>query len=509
MVKRKARAKRSLSSLPKGLPVRKGRGVSGGPQGKNSLPSDLVNPFEATARNKRAKHEVVNRPTPKVTSQSALARALKERQTKLREELKRSKKSNSFVDGRIGENNPTMTREEQNLARLVKERSRRSKRSGKFSLDDDGGDGNGDVLTHRGREIDATAAKDHVILSDSEDGDVGQLDAIDTMMHFGGGVGGSSERDDPYGPSQGENSLAHQYSSRKTELDDLIARRKLLKAERVKSKEAQVEAFEKMDDSYRDLAELLQFRDKEKEIREYHAARREGNLPDADQEMVDWDKEMKQYQFLERKVAATDRTKTKEEIAKEEADRLNELETRRLARMNGEYVDDNFSDISDDDYASKKNKRPRAKDGISPEHLDNESDVESDDELKPVFTADGLMTVDKNGVVVGKAMSSTTKQDLSQQLSVGDRVKACYRAKEQFDGHLSWHEGKVSKVYCNKDGALRYDVDYDDGDYEDGIEPQHIQQIEKSTEEAQKEEQRKEQEAHLKRKRQKATDKAM
>ena len=509
MVKRKNRSKRSLTSLPKGLPLRSG--------GKNG--GDVVNPFEVSARNKRAKHQVVNRPTPKVSSQSALARALEERKTKLRQEMKQSKKANSFVDRRIGVNNNNMTPEEQTLARLVRERARRSKRASKFSLndddDDDDDDGGENILTHRGKAIDSLTAKDHVILSDDDEDDGGQLDAVDTLQHFGGGRGGTN----PYGPSDGgDYTLQQQYSTRKMELDDLITRRKILKAERIKSKEAQVDAFEKMDEAFDGLAELLQFRDKEQEIRNFHTARKEGTLSEADQEMVDWDKEMRQYQFLDRKVAAVDRVKTPEEIAKEEAERLNELETRRLARMNGEYVDDDFSDISDNEQQPPRGKKKRqnnnSNNNDNPEYLDGDSDDESDsEELTPRFTADGLVNVNKEGEVVSKVGEKRKKQtdnDDEEQpvLSAGDRVSACYRAKEQFDGQVTWYEGVINKVHVEKDGSITYDVDYDDGDFEDGIYPEHIRPVEKTPEQIEKDSSKLEEERALKRKQKRATEKA-
>jgi hypothetical protein len=62
--------------------------------------------------------------------------------------------------------------------------------------------------------------------------------------------------------------MKKQAHSKKMELDDLIKRRKLLKAEHVKSKEEQVGTVELIY-SFADLAELLNFRDKENEIREY------------------------------------------------------------------------------------------------------------------------------------------------------------------------------------------------------------------------------------------------
>lgn len=130
---------------------------------------------------------------------------------------------------------------------LVRERARRSKRVSEYSLDDDDiGDGfgsghkNDDLLKHKGKAIDSLSAKDHVILLDDELDDEGQLGAADTLQHFGGGLAGRSGalKDNHYGPSSENSNLLQQYSDRKTELDDLIARRKLQKAERVKNQKS-------------------------------------------------------------------------------------------------------------------------------------------------------------------------------------------------------------------------------------------------------------------------------
>ena len=150
---------------------------------------------------------------------------------------------------------------------------------------------------------------------------------------------------------------------------------------------------------------MLNFRDKETVRREYFKAKKEGTLSAEDIEMDDWDKEMKGYLF-ERKVKATDRTKTPDEIAKEEADRLHELETRRLARMNGDFDNDNFSDISDDEAKSKKSKKRKASKKKEKSRLKNSDELDSEDEenddLTTRFTADGLVYVDKDGNVIKK-----------------------------------------------------------------------------------------------------------
>lgn len=274
MAKRKTKAKRSLSALPKGLPQRR----------KHGLSAD-VNPFEVSSRQKRAKHEVHNRNVSAQTNrQSALAKSLHRRQTQLKESLATSKKANAFVDRRIGEYND-MTVEEQMLARLVRERSRRSKRASQYSLEED----NDIELTHKGRAIDDLTAKEHIMLSDDED-DEGNLDAVDTELHFGGGSFGKRSA---YGPGADDTDMTQLYSQRKLELDDLIARRKQLKAERVRSKEEQAETFENMDESFKEIASMLQFRDKERERKQREEARKTGNLSQEDKEMADWDKEMK------------------------------------------------------------------------------------------------------------------------------------------------------------------------------------------------------------------------
>jgi nucleolar protein 14 len=511
MAKRKAKAKRSLASLPKGLPTK----------------SSDTNPFEVTKRQRRPKHDVVNRfsTSSQKPKPSKLAESLQRRQAQLRASLKSSRKVNSFVDRRIGEY--TMSPEEQVLARLVKERSLRSKRTSKYSLEDDD-----EQLTHKGKSIDKMNHLDHVILSsDEEDG--GDLDAVDTELHFGGG---SERSSNPYGPaSDGAADMAKLYSQRKTDLDDLIKRRKLMKAEKMQSKEKQLEIFESMEEGFKQLSELLQFRDKEKERKIQLEKKQAGTWSEEDKEMADWDKEMKTYLF-ERKVKATDRTKTPEEIAKEEAERLHELETRRLARMNGDFEDDDLSDISDEDEAKSKKRRvsKKRKASVGPESLEDYDSEKNEDQLKVKFTADGLVYVDKEGNLIKKVgddsddnqgeESSESEEEANSDeddepkieldakrsltLTVGTRVFGNYRAKKQFDEQEAWYEGTITQVHVDKAGNTTYDVEYDDGDFEENMEPENVRAVKRSTKEREKEAIDKESALSAKRKRQKAKQKA-
>ena len=130
----------------------------------------------------------------------------------------------------------------------------------------------------------------------------------------------------------------------------MIARRKAMKAEKMEAKETQIDTFEKMDDNFGELSALLRYRKNEKRPLIPPKPTQE------DLEMNEWNSELRQMMSKPKK-RATDRTKTPEEIAKEESERLHELETRRLARMNGDFKEDDLSDISVVDTGKKKLKK--------------------------------------------------------------------------------------------------------------------------------------------------------
>ncbi|VEU40901.1 unnamed protein product [Pseudo-nitzschia multistriata] len=470
MGKRNNKAKRTLSSLPRGL-VRRNGG------------SDPGNPFEMTARFKRPKHEVHNRPVSKPKSTKHALESLQRRQNTLRSNLKDSKKHNTFLDRRIGQYDTGMSQEDKMLARLVKERTRQSNRSSKFRLDDD--DGGGDaILTHKGKKLDPN--KSEVMYSDDEGDESGNLEAVDTELHFGGSGMGSSN---PYGNSMASGTdLSQLYGqTRKTELDDLIARRKAMKAEKMQAKETQVDTFEKMDEDFGELSALLRYRKNERKPLIPPKPTQEDN------EMKEWNSEIRQM-MAKPKRRATDRTKTPEEIAKEESERLHELETRRMARMNGDFDEDDFSDIEIDQGGRKKQKpKQRGPDELS----DSEDEEEEGNEVK--FTADGTF-IEQDDADESDSGSDDSEDEPDDEdyhpLSEGARVRANYRAAEQFEGRENWYEGKITKVHESPSGAVTYDVEYDDGDTEEDMIPKNVRPVE-SVQKIKKEDKQKRNEAKL------------
>ena len=430
------------------------------------------NPFEEASRkggirsNKKLKHDVINRnPFKKHNNRQTLTQTEdKARKSKLIEHIRASKKSNSFKDNRI----------DGGMNRVIRERMNRSKRQSKFQLNDD----DGMQLTHGGRVLDPNNLADDYFQGASDDDDeiFDKLDAADTEMHFGGGgnrstlSGGASA----YGGS-GMHSLGDAYRSRKTDLDDIIMRSKLAKQEKQKEKREQVDLFEKADAEYGELKSLLQFRGNEKEIKTSKTTE-ESERDDMDE----WNAEMKSFLF-ERRMAATDRTKTPEELAKEAADRLHELEKKRLARMAGE--DDELSDIASDEDNDGEDS--------GPENLGESKRRREKDEV--VFTEDGLVRV-RNGEVIKSSSEeedddgdddeesnnsneksddendSDTYEDKnvkipSEPLNIGQRVKANYHASEAYMGITNWYKGTV--IATGPDNT--YTIRYDDGDEEEGV----------------------------------------
>lgn len=474
MGKRNTKAKRSLGSMPRGL-VRRNKG--------NDSKNDPGNPFEMTFRQKRPKHLVHNRPVSKPKTTKHALESMQQRQSQLRSNLRDSKKANQFVDRRIGQYDPDMSRDDQMLARLVKERTRQSSRSSKFRLDDGGGDngfgmnGRNDslsFLTHKGQKL--NPQKSEALYSDDEDDDKGNLDAIDTELHFGGSGLSSTGASNPYGNSTIANTdLSQLYGqTRKNELDDLIARRKAMKAVKMEAKETQLDTFEKMDETFGELSHLLRYRKNEQKPLIPLKPTKE------DKEMNDWNSEIRQM-MMKPKRRATDRTKTSEEIAKEELERLHELETRRMARMNGDFEEDDLSDISL--HTTKKNKKSKQR-NRNPDEL-SDSDVDNNDEVdpQPKFTQDGLKYFDKNGNVLQSDESDSDSGEESdssyQPLLDGSRVRGNYRAVEQFSGRENWYDGKIIKVNTSDNGSMTYDVEYDDGDIEKNMIPKNVRAVEK------------------------------
>ncbi|XP_030573691.1 nucleolar protein 14 homolog [Drosophila novamexicana] len=224
------------------------------------------------------------------------AKALQKRSETLGRQYAIKHKTNKFVDHRIGKHlsGDQLTESVMN-ARFLSEKLaqvRASNKAEKFNLNDD------ELLTHRGQTLEEIEQyRDE--RSDDEDIDDEGLNAeFTSTAHFGG------DGDTP--------------EDRQTAIEEMISEQKRRKNEIAKDKDEVYDLTEKLDANYKELLPLVAKATKD----EQH----EKPPPDA------YDKLLKEMIF-EPRGSVTDKLINPEELAKQEAARLDKLENERLRRM--------------------------------------------------------------------------------------------------------------------------------------------------------------------------------
>ncbi|XP_034254231.1 nucleolar protein 14 homolog [Thrips palmi] len=302
---------------------------------KKAAPPKALNPFEIHVN--RQKFEVLGRKLKADRGLPGVARAkaLKKRKATLLQEYKLKDKSNKFLDRRIGESNSGMTAEDKMTARFTAERMRSQSRKAMYNLADD------EVLTHRGQTLNEIEKFDDPRSDDEDDENdsfqpSGNLDAkFVREAHFGGGLLSRVSEDGA--------------DSRKDLIDKLISESKKRKAEQQKTKEQTLDLTEKLDSTWKDLLPVMTSAAKASEV--------EKPKPDS------YDTLMRELKF-EARGKPSDKLKTVDEVAREEKEKLEELEAARLRRMQGitepsenaarnhrsaDDLDDNFAMDLDED----------------------------------------------------------------------------------------------------------------------------------------------------------------
>jgi hypothetical protein len=112
-------------------------------------------------------------------------------------------------------------------------------------------------------------------------------------------------------------------------------------------------------------------------------------------------------------------------------------------------------------------------DVVSDDNADSENDEEEEEEdgsEDDDIGSEGYLDMDSDqSSTAGKG-----KRKNENDLAVGTKVLAKYRADEQFDNRATWYQGVIRKVYRDDSGKVLYDVDYDDGDFEEGVRRENI-----------------------------------
>ncbi|KAF2869303.1 nucleolar protein 14 [Massariosphaeria phaeospora] len=362
---------------------------------------ESFNPFEFKHLHRPSKHEyVTNRPqdVKKVLGRPGVMKSKGEetRRQTLLPEMHRRNKVGGILDRRIGENDPTMTLDDRMMARFEREQQR--KRGGNvFDLED--GDDAAE-LTHGGRSLmfDDDAQEDYnaasVEGSDDEDG----------------GFLKRKRRGDSEGVENNEGPQDDQPERKKSKAEvmkEVMAKSKQHKYERQQQKEDDDDLRDKLDGDFRDvLAALRGHTSKPPAAPE--APKQEANndfginperaalLAGKSRAVADKEYDSRVRQMIyDQRSKPTERTKTEEEKAKEDADRLKELEEKRTRRMKGEPVSDSDDEPqkqkeeSEDDDEADSVRDDAAEFGLSnapvqssrPEGVEDEDNFILDDDL--------------------------------------------------------------------------------------------------------------------------------
>ncbi|KAF7117231.1 hypothetical protein CNMCM5793_005987 [Aspergillus hiratsukae] len=319
---------------------------------------DRFNPFEIKVAS-RSKFDVTTRDAGSKPaaglSRPGVTKSLgeeKRRQTLLRE-MERKNKIGGIVDRRFGEDDPTMTPEERAAERFARESQKKLRKESMFNLEEE--DEDDFQLTHKGQSL---TLGDGVPQDDFED-DVGGLeeDQSDSEMPRKRKriLDDDEELEDfIFDDEDGEDQPGRKKSKHEV-MKEVIAKSKFYKLERQKAKEEDDDLREELDKGLSDLFDMLRgvkppskpepAKDDLESMNPDRAALLKGALENDPNK--EYDQRLKQLTF-DKRSQPTDRTKTAEEKAEEEAQRLKALEEERLRRMRGEQ------DSDEEDYGEEK-----------------------------------------------------------------------------------------------------------------------------------------------------------
>ncbi|KAI3647032.1 hypothetical protein MP228_007253 [Amoeboaphelidium protococcarum] len=315
-----------------------------------------ISPFELKVN--RQKHQVLNRVVKGSVGKPMISRkkGYENRSKTLLQEHNQKDKVSSFTDRRFGENDSKMTAEEKMLARFAKEKRRKSEL---YNLAD-GSDGNGDSdydeagfgsgaggllgedlndfqLTHSGKRLseydDARLASHDPRLNDTHDGEGygagGGADNIDASIvrdyHFGGFAPSDQQQ------QQQQDDPNYKPKTFKDVMHEVMAKSKYHKMLRQKEQEENEDMVFELNEEVDDIRDVLH-EASQKRLAEQEQSLQATTSKKSENEIEDYDMFVKELTF-EKRARPTDRLKTEDELIKEEADRLRQLEEERRARM--------------------------------------------------------------------------------------------------------------------------------------------------------------------------------
>ncbi|KKZ63978.1 hypothetical protein EMCG_01732 [[Emmonsia] crescens] len=324
---------------------------------------EQFNPFEVRAPARPAKFSSTSRSNQDAPrSRPGVTKSLGEQRRKetLLKEMQRRSKVGTLLDRRFGENDPSMTPEERAAERFARESQKKLKKESMFNLEDDEEEMQ---LTHLGQTL----------TFDKENGDDFQEDDLNGSDEDGESEKARKRRrlieeDDMEGLAEDseEEGQPERKKSKNEVMKELIAKSKFHKFERQKAKEDDDDLRAALDKGLPEIFEIMRgVKKPEPEplpkpdltatMNPDRAALLNGK--DRDEADKEYDQRLKQMTY-DKRAQPLDRTKTEEEKAEEEAERLRQLEKERLRRMQGARDDSSEQEENGDDEDMEGDSEP-------------------------------------------------------------------------------------------------------------------------------------------------------
>lgn len=403
-----------------------------------------ANPFETIWS--RRKFDVLGKKRKGEERRMGRARslAIEKRKKTLLKEYEESTKSSKFLDKRIGERDDTLQEFDKAVMRLQRERQLKLKKTSKYNLSD-GEEDDPSILQ-------ADDFEDEIPPDDDEDAFVGTEKSANVSKHLSWHAVPDSSENLPDGEEK-------THKSKKQVMLEIISKSKYYKAQKAKDKEENEHLMEKLDEDFTSLAQTDALRSltqpsKMNSLKALlnkndgiQSTRQEGSSGSADtessfkKEQPDaYDKLVKEL-VLDRRAQPSDRTKTPEEMAQEERDRLEKLEEERQKRMfaiddssdegsdggedNHKQASKNFRAVSGDDLGdslsideSIANKSGWVDDIYENQDVDDDDQNETDSEGSGSSDQEGIDEdvddSDENEATVNDFRSMSTMKDWEQ-----------------------------------------------------------------------------------------------
>lgn len=436
---------------------------------------DSFNPFEVKAPSRPAKFQTTSnrtingKPANGAIGRPGVTKSAGEeaRRRQLLPEMQRRNKTGGVLDKRIGESDPTLTPEERALQRFTREKQK--KRGSLFDLEEADDEDN---LTHMGQALDfegVPTAKDDFDADSIAGSESGSEQEDRPLKRRRSSAGSEDEDEDGVVVEEGDDDEPARKKTKAEVMKEVMAKSKLYKYERQKAKEDDDDLREELDKGMSDMLALLQGHKPPPKPKEPATT---GGMPimnpdrlallngDANKADKEYDARLRQLAMDQRAVPA-ERTKTDEEKAAEEAQRLKDLERSRLRRMQGEESEE------EEDNKPRKNKDEEiAADGDE----DLQDDAAGFGFAGPQFTEKPLVLEDEDefemdGDLVASGSEPNEESDSAESLSgeSDDEAEQQAQADDEEDEFVRGILNKNERTVTGANGVLPLPPPADDG----------------------------------------------